>query len=383
MKATRRAAVLAACAALVIVVTLWMLLSPYWTAAALIMRAAHVPGFAGRVAAWSAKPTTDALISIPGRNGAMRARLFAPVEGARRAVLLVGGVHPDGIDEPRLMELADDLAATGVNVITPEIQDLKTYRLTGTVTDAIEDAATWTSGQASLADGMVGMIGVSFSGGLSIVAAGRPGLRDRVAFVLSFGGHGNLPRVVRYLSTGDHPRPHDYAVSVVLHEAADLVVPAAQVGSFRRAIEAFLSASAAANTDRTQAAAMMERARQLQAALPEPSATLVSHVIDRNVEALGAALVPALDRLAQDPALSPDRSPAPAAPVYLLHGRDDRVIPATESAQLELHLKPFTRVRRLESGFISHVDVAERPSTREVWEMVAFWEAALAERGKH
>ena len=43
-------------------------------------------------------------------------------------------------------------------------------------------------------DGRVGIVGISFAGGLSIVAAGRPSIRDKVAFVVSFGGHGDLPR---------------------------------------------------------------------------------------------------------------------------------------------------------------------------------------------
>ena len=52
-------------------------------------------------------------------------------------------------------------------------------------------------------DGRVGMIGISFAGGLSIVAAGRPSIRDKVAFVMSFGGHGDLPRTLKYLVTGE------------------------------------------------------------------------------------------------------------------------------------------------------------------------------------
>ena len=48
-------------------------------------------------------------------------------------------------------------------------------------------------------------MGISFAGGLSMVAAGRPAIRDRLAFVFSFGGHGDLPRVLRYLCTGLEP----------------------------------------------------------------------------------------------------------------------------------------------------------------------------------
>jgi hypothetical protein len=45
-------------------------------------------------------------------------------------------------------------------------------------------------------------MGISFAGGLSVVAAGRPALRDHVAYVFSFGGHGDMQRVLRYLCSG-------------------------------------------------------------------------------------------------------------------------------------------------------------------------------------
>ena len=49
-------------------------------------------------------------------------------------------------------------------------------------------------------------------------------------------------------------------------------------------------------------------------------------VNDRDVAALGPKLLPYVDALGSDPALSPDRSPATHAPVFLLHGVDENVI---------------------------------------------------------
>jgi dienelactone hydrolase len=306
-------------------------------------------------------------------------------------VLLVTGVHPDGIDEARLLALATDLAGTGINVVTPEIPDLRQFRLTARVTDTIEHAAEWLADQPALSGGgRIGMIGVSFSGGLSIVAAGRPALRDRVAYVLSFGGHGNLPRVLRFFCTGIEPpapggdatrrQPHDYALAVLLHQAADLAVPPDQAATLRRGIETFLHASALARIDLHGAQQELEWSRAFQRELPEPSATLLRLVNEREVAPLGARLLPYLDRLGQDPALSPDRSPAPAAPVYLLHGIDDNVIPAVESQLLAAHLDGATRVHVLLSSFLRHVDVSARPTLTDTWRMIAFWKAALGER---
>ena len=50
-------------------------------------------------------------------------------------MLLTGGVHAKGIDEPRLMKLARDLAVAGTPVVTAEIDDLLHYRISPKLTD--------------------------------------------------------------------------------------------------------------------------------------------------------------------------------------------------------------------------------------------------------
>ncbi len=379
MKAVARTVVAVALAAAIAA-----LVAPYWHAAMLIARAAGSSGSLGSVARWTSGHVTESVEPVSIRDGAVRARVFRPAGKSVRAALLVSGVHPDGIDEPRLIALAREFAATGVVVVTPEIDDLTHYRLTSRVTDTIEDVVTWMAGRPDVSGtNHIGLIGVSFSGGLSVVAAGRPTVRNRISYVVSFGGHGNLPRVLRYLCTGEGgPQPpHDYAVTVVLHQAADLVVPAEQVAPLRHALERFLKASALQRTDPFEADHIFAALRSRSSTMPEPSATLLRYVNDRNVTALGAWLVPHLPQLGQDPALSADRSPVPVAPVFLLHGSDDNVIPAIESVHLADHLRGKTRVRHLIGDFLTHVDVAATPGLRDTWEMIAFWKDVLGEAG--
>lgn len=377
MKGARRTII-----AIAIALVMAALVAPYWSAAMLIARAAGTSGTLGTIARWGVRGVSQSIEQIPIRNGAARARIFRPDGPYTRAALLVTGVHRDGIDEPRLMTLANELAATGIVVVTPEIDDLIHYRLTARVTDTIEDVATWmTAHPGAFGTARIGVVGVSFSGGLSVVAAGRPAVRNRVAYVLSFGGHGNLQRVLRYLCAGEGAphKPHDYALAVVLHQAAELAVPADQLAPLRQSVETFLEASALHRTNEEKARQLFASLEARPSTMPEPSASLLRDVIDRNVTALGARLLPYVSQLGQDPALSPDRSPAPIAPVYLLHGIDDNVIPAVESARLAEHLRGKTRVRLLIGGFLTHVDVASRPSLKDTWQMVGFWRAMLDE----
>jgi hypothetical protein len=237
-------------------------------------------------------------------------------------------------------------------------------------------------------------MGISFAGGLSIVAAGRPSIRDRIAYVFSFGGHGDLRRALRYLCTGlephapgepaDRPQhyraPHDYGVAVILLGVADRMVPPEQVPALRHGVETFLTASQLTLVDMARARAVYDESKEIAAHLPEPSATLMKLVNDRNTKALGARLLPIVsDAGVYSPSLSPEGSPPPSAPVFLLHGTDDTVIPAVETLLLARHFEEaHVEVHPLLSGLITHAEVDKTAAAAETWRLVRFWARLLA-----
>jgi len=352
--------------------------------AGLVVRAAGMHG-------WWADPvggfetvgyrTEDTAIQV--RAGRIRARIYTPATVRSRTVLLTGGVHAKGIDEPRLTKFATDLARGGTPVVTAEVPDLLRYRITPAETDTIEDAAVWVASQPALApDGKIGLYGISFAGGLSISAAGRPSLRDHVAAVLSFGGHGNLTRVAKYLCTGEWPDgtihpPHDYGAVVMLINLADQVVPPDQVEPLRTAIVSFMTASHLDMVDKPAAAAEFAHARQLQQTLPEPARTYMGYVNDRNVHALGALLLPHVSLFANDPALSPEIAPGIRAPVFLIHGTDDNVVPSSESRLLAERLSPQVPVHLLITPLITHAEVDRDAGVTDIYYLIRFWYALL------
>jgi dienelactone hydrolase len=357
----------------------------YGDGASLVIQAAGIQGWPRTVATWASATVREEARTIPTRYGTVRARIFTPEGRVRRSILMVPGVHASGVDEPRLVGFARDIAAQGDRVITTELPDLTQYRITPQSTDVIEDAARWTIGDPMLSpDGRLGMIGISFGGGLSIVAAGRTSLRDRVVFAVSFGGHGDLPRTLHYLCTGvlpdgsQHP-PHDYGVAIILLGVADRMVPTPQVEPLRRAILTFLEGARLDMVDKVKSRETFARAVSLATALPEPAKTLMGYVNTRDVSRLGPLLLPHLGLLAGDPSLSPERSAPPTAPVYLLHGSDDSVIPAMESELLARHLRRTTRVVFLASPLITHAEVDQPSDLREVWKLISFWSDVLHE----
>ena len=357
----------------------------------LVVRAAHIEGWLGHVAgmqihAWHA----NAAEQLPTRHGPIASRLYVPEGKVRRATVLTPGIHAMGIDEPRLKGLAGDLAASGVAVLTIALPDLTRYRFSLDAVDEIEDAGLWLSSQPTLSpDGKTGLMGISFAGGLSVVAAGRPALRDHVAYVFSFGGHGDMQRVLRYLCSGLEPRhpvepatapqdfraPHDYGVAVILLSLADRMVPAEQVDGLRNGIETYLTASQLTLVDMTRAKSVYEDSKRIGASLPEPSHTLMQMVTNRDTGGLGARLLPVLDAIeVYPPSMSPEKSPPPSAPVYLLHGTEDTVIPAVETLLLAKHLEDeHIEVHPLLSGLITHAEVDKAAAASETWKLVGFW----------
>ena len=372
-------------AALVALVAGVVVVPRYLRAAALVVDAAGIEGWPHTLAGWNAAAFRAEDRVVPSRHGPVRARLYVPEGRPRRALLLAPGVHAAGMDEARLVDFAGHLASRGYVVLTPDLPDFRRYHVTARTTDTIEDAALWLATRSGVADnGRVGVVGISFAGGLAVAAAGRPALRDHVAFVLSVGGHGDLDRTLRFLCTGvldDGTRlvPHDYGVAIVLLAVAAELVPPAQVEGLRSGILTFLEASQADTTNKPRAGALFDRARRMERDMAEPAALLLRLVNRRAVEASGPLLLPYVPALASDPALSPERSFPPAAPVYLLHGATDNVIPTLESRLLARHLERHTRVALLVTPLLTHAEARPSADLRETWKVVAFWAAVLDE----
>jgi pimeloyl-ACP methyl ester carboxylesterase len=91
------------------------------------------------------------------------------------------------------------------------------------------------------------------------------------------------------------------------------------------------------------------------------------------VKALGSALLPHLEAFAGDPALSPELAPGVSAPVFLLHGADDNVVPAIESRLLAERLRAFVPVHLLVTPLITHAEVDRAANPMDVWSLVRFW----------
>ena len=374
-------------AVLVVLVATALILKPYAESAAFIMDLGGVRHWSRRLLPGRPSEPATRDVAIPTRHGALAARVYTPRGSSddTPSFVIFPGIHRGGVDEPRLSAFSRRFSSAGVIVVSVPLPDLREFRVTTRTTDQIEDAVLWASREPGVGrGGRIGLGGVSFAGGLALVAAGRPSLQDRLSMVVSFGGHGDLARVLRFLCTGVLPdgtrkQPHDYGVVLVLLEVAPALVPADQVDGLRRGVLTFLEASLHDQTDKPRAQALFADARAQAEKLPEPSQTLLEWVNDRNVAELGPAVLPHVDRLASEASLSPERSPATTAPAFLLHGAEDNVIPSAETPLTAEYLRRSgnVRVKSLLTPLVSHADLNTNAPLADAWQLVKFWKEMM------
>lgn len=355
--------------------------APYVRTAAFLL---DLAGVEGGVRAWipiAPLPVVSHDEEAPTRHGAVPVRIYEPDVRNPPTVVVFPGVHGGGVEAPRLTRLCGRLSASGLRVVCVPLPDLRRFVITSRSTDVIEDVTTWISHASALApDGRVTLVGVSFAGGLAIVAAGRDTLRGRLTAVVSIGGHGDLRRTLDFLTTGVMPDgtrrvPHDYPLAIVALSLAPRLVPTEQVPVLENGIRTFLNASLDDGTGFAHGIPVIAALKDEVAGLPEPARGLLQAIVERDVTTIGAAVAPYVGELADNPALSPSLSPLPAVPVFLLHGDSDNVIPSSETPLLaaDLETRGGGPVRWLLTPLVTHAHLGTNAPPADLWRLVRFW----------
>jgi dienelactone hydrolase len=274
--------------------------------------------------ALTAAPTCEAS-TYRYAAGTVEAELCRPARGGRHGaiVLLLGaGDLPRG-DLAR--HFADALARLGVITLLPESSGMLAERLTFDEVDAVRVSLDLLRRVPDIDPDRIGLVGLSASGGLSIVAAGQPDLRQRVRFINSFGSYADASRLLRDVASG----------SIDVDGEIRPWHPEA------RTVEVLANALADAGVDATDRAELLSGTTR-----------------DRATEILRGLPPPVLDRLA---AISPSTYVAQLhAHVYLMHDVDDTFVPFTESRALVAQSPPGVVARYTEFSIFAHV-IPDRP----------------------
>ena len=251
----------------------------------------------------------------------------------RAALVAVPGAVPLGKDDPRLVAFATTLARAGFAVLAPDIAGYREMRIRPSDAQEIADAFTYLVGRPELAPGgRAGMFAFSYSVGPALLAALQDDIREQVRFVVGVGGYHDLPRAMRFFTTGwfEHEgtwqriTPDDTGKMVLVYSSLDYIRNESDREVLDRMVEqrrrdphtdlAPLASELSAETHAVYALAVNTdpaRFAELYARLPE-------------------AMRAHLDQLdlAQH-----DLGPLQAR-LMLVHGRNDNLIPFPESLAL-------------------------------------------------
>ena len=257
-----------------------------------------------------------------------------------------------------------------MTVLTPEPSDIADYRITSAGVAMIRSAVRYLASDTEHVSGeRVGLLGFSFAGGLSLVAAEEPETSQRLSFVTSVGGHHDLRRVLRFLIHNEIETPnglvqmqaHEYGLVVLVYGNLEHFVPAADLLAMRAAFKAWLKEDRAG-------------ARELAKARRTPEAERLWQLLETGRL---QSLAPQLDALleSQQPQLSAlsasGRLSELNIPVYLLHGSHDNVIPPSETDAAGLELGAATHLA-LVTPLIEHVEVSKTAGLSDELALLSF-----------
>jgi pimeloyl-ACP methyl ester carboxylesterase len=302
-----------------------------WTQAALLM--ADIAA-AGRDTPWQwiTRQPERRPISWT-RDGIDRAGdLYLPA-AISGAMVLSPGAAPGGRGDPRLVAFATSLARAGFAVLVPDIADLRNLRPSANDVASIVDAA------AELGERVPthkpGVMAVSYALGPTLIAAARSDHCAGMGFIVGIGGFHDLREVVRFFTTGHYQLPGESQWRE------------AQPNEFGKWLFVFANAYRLDNEADRELLLRIAQARMADRDAdigdwfgrlgPDGRRIfdLIANTDPRHVDRLITNLPPPL--LTELERLNPARQDLRRLDcrVILLHGRDDRIIPYSQSIALK------------------------------------------------
>ncbi len=289
---------------------------------------------------------------VAGRTYA--ADLYLPADGAEAALVLVPGVVPAGKDDPRLVAFAGALSRARFLVLVPDIETLRDLRVGPGDITAIGDAVAYL---VRLAGGPgVGLVAISYAAGPALIAAVQDRTRDRLSFLLTIGGYHDLEAVVTFFTTGhfrespEHAwqagEPNPHGKWIFLKSNLDRIADARDRSHLRAIADRKLRDPRADIGD--LAPRLGAEGEAVLALLRNRDPDRVAALVEGLPEAIRADMRRLSPRLHDLSALG--------ARLVLIHGRDDPVIPFTESKALHDALPGRSELYIVRS--LAHVDLS-------------------------
>ncbi|MGE5477105.1 MAG: hypothetical protein ACM3Q1_10650 [Bacteroidales bacterium] len=300
---------------------------------------------------------------IDGRR--LSGDLYLPGDKAGAGLVLVPGAAKDGKDDPRLVALAQTLARARFLVLVPDMPNLRAQEIAAADRQPIADAARFLLDERRVP--RVGAAAVSYAGLPAILAALD---EPRLDFVVTIGAPYDLTALITFFTTGhfreqpgqdwQRAEPNSYGKWVFVRSNARRLDDSGDRALLAAIAERKMADQGAVLDDLT--AKLGPQGRSVMALLANSDPARVPALIKALPPAIRAEIA-ALD-------LAPRDLSRLHARLFLIHGRDDRIIPWTESAALA-RMAPSAELTLLDN--LAHADLRPgRPA-----DAFALWRGVL------
>lgn len=299
--------------------------------------------------------------------GPVNYKLYIPEDVSHpRGIVIAPGVHHLGLEHPGLISLARALAGAGIEVMTTELRDLADYHITSRAVEVIGTSAVLFSSR--LHEDKVGVLGLSFAGGLALLAACKPEYASHIGFVFAIGAHDDLPRVARFFATNTIEDPDGKTVPFEAHEYGVLILVYSHLEDFFSPQDIPIAQDALRQwlweqPDASKIATQLSPAGQAEWDL------LLHHRDQLRQKFLDEIK---LHKDEMEPVSPHGHISNLAVPAFILHGTGDTVIPASESQWLARDIPASELQAVLVSPALIHVKMEDTVTLKQKWDVVHF-----------
>lgn len=271
-------------------------------------------------------------------------------------ILAVSGMSVRGNADPRFVAICRAMARCGFLVIAPSFGDIERFRIKEETVRAVAGVIGAIAGNGDLCPtGRVSVFAPSFSAGMCLIAASLPEVAASVGSICAVGAFGDVDTVLRFIFA--EQSCDEYARMIILRNFIHH-----SIGRNPRIVKALEIAylDNGFRREEPELPLYLERLSKTDWRLfhllkNDPESRMMHWGRIKKHSPGVRRMLSGLSVVSHLPGIN--------ARVVLVHGADDRVIPASESVQLHERLKLLNKdARLLLTPLISHGDVRLSPS---------------------
>lgn len=285
-------------------------------------------------------------VLIQTADGPRTADMYRPKRpGQYPATVVFLGVAPAGRDDPRVLDLGYALARSGMVALIYWSPEKNSGSFNRNDVQNLVSAFEFLSSESFVDRERIGLTGFCVGAAFAFIAASHEQIRDRVAFVNLTGPYSNLVDVLRSVGTGTSGEGER-----LRHWEPDALV--------ENVAKNILLGSLTSIEESEQIAKLMEeRLNDLTSDLsPEGAAVLrileggTRMQVEEALNNLPGQLISDLEYVSPETYVTDIRSP-----IFIMHDREDRLIPVEESRRLTKLLQHQADIQYAEFSFFQHV----------------------------